>query len=155
MVLLAVQFVSVCVMLGQPIISEEQNIYLSLQVYKFLMLFKRTLVKYLLYVHSFHKILEMSSVPNSQSVGQFFYKKYSVSVQAVLRIFLKSTRFQFSRFYGYFRKVVVWILVGFEKFLKNYSVEHYIFRVQGYLLLSSNAFQKNFGKIPGLSTQFS
>ena len=119
MVLLAVQFVSVCVMLGQPIISVEQNIYLSLQVYKFLMLFKRIFVKYLLYVHSFHKILEMSSVPNSQSVAQFFYKKYSVSVQSVLRIFLKSTRFQFSRFYGYFRKVVGWILVGFEKFSKS------------------------------------
>ena len=82
------------------------------------MLFKRILVKYLLYVDGFHKILEMSSVPNSQSVGQFFYKKYSVSVQSVLRIFLKSTRFQFSRFYGYFRKVVGWILCGFETFSK-------------------------------------
>ena len=32
---------------------------------------------------------------------------------------MKSTRFQFSRFYGYFRKIVGWILVGFEKFPKS------------------------------------
>ena len=62
-------------------------------------------------------------------VGFLDFRKVLGYVYSVLAFYSKSTRLRFSRFSVFFQKLVGWGLVGFCTFLKNYSVEHNVFRV--------------------------